>query len=57
MPAQEALLRGVGNVKQSLKNKHYQVELGNEPNNKPVTLARLDCIPTLAHGNEKQTWE
>jgi len=31
MPAQEALLRGVENVKQSLKNKHYQVELGNEP--------------------------
>jgi hypothetical protein len=20
----------------------------------PVTLARLDCIPTLAHGNEKK---
>jgi len=34
MPAQEALLRGVENVKQSLKNKHYQVELGNEPENR-----------------------
>jgi len=31
MPAQEALLRGVETVKPSLKNTHYQVELGNEP--------------------------
>jgi hypothetical protein len=27
----ESLIYGVDVVKQSLKNKHYQVELGNEP--------------------------
>jgi len=30
MPAREALLRDVKSVKQSLRNTHYQVELGNE---------------------------
>ena len=29
-PAREALLRDVKSVKQSLRNTHYQVELGNE---------------------------
>jgi len=32
MPAREARLRECGTVKQSLKNTHYQVELGNELN-------------------------
>ncbi len=53
MGVYQALLDGIDITKQSFSCRHYQVELGNE-NNTPslVTLARLDCIPTLAHRNE-----
>jgi len=44
MPAREALLRDVKSVKQSLRNTHYQVELGNELN--PENLGS-DCLPLL----------
>jgi len=44
MPAREALLRDVKSVKQSLRNTHYQVELGNELN--PENHGS-DCLPLL----------